>query len=97
MVTGRKGKVYGVYLAYTKYEIMPPEQYKEFEEYDPRLAKVRIFKTPGEQLDCFANTMCPASQMFEAGNEAEVIEKVRQLKENFIDEEWLNTNIRPFI
>ena len=97
MVTGRKGKIYGVYLAYSKYEIVTPEEYDSYKDYDPRIAKVRLFKTPGEQLSCFANTICPASQMFEADNEAEVTEKVCQFKENFIDEEWLNTNIRPFI
>ena len=96
MTTGRKQKFYGVYLAYSKYEVVPPEEYDNYQEYDPRIARVRLFKTPGEQLDCFANTMCPASQMFEADNEAEVIEKVRQLKENFVNEVWLNTNIAPF-
>ena len=99
MATGRKQKFYGVYLAYSKYEVLSPEECDDpnIPEYDPRIAQVRIFKTPGEQLDCFANTVCPASQMFKADNEAEVAEKVRQLKENFVNEEWLKTNIEPFI
>lgn len=99
MATGRKQKFYCVYLAYSKYEVLSPEECNDpnIPEYDPRIARVRVFNTPGEQFDCFANTACPASLTFEADYEAEVVEKVRQLKENFVNEEWLKTNIEPFI
>ena len=99
MATGRKQKFYCVYLAYNKHEVLSPEECNDpnIPEYDPRIARVRVFKTPTEQLNCFANTACIASLMFEADNEAEVIEKVRQFKENFVNDEWLKTNIEPFI
>ena len=99
MATGGKQKFYCVYLAYSKYEVLSPEECNDpnIPEYDPRIARVRVFNTPGEQFDCFANTACPASLTFEADYEAEVVEKVRQLKENFVNEEWLKTNIEPFI
>ena len=99
MTTGRKQKFYCVYLPYTKYEVLSPEECNDpnIPEYDPRIARVRVFNTPGEQLYCFANTPCLASQTFEADNEAEVAEKVRQLKENFVNKEWLKTHIEPFM
>ena len=99
MATRRKKKFYCVYLAYSKYDVLTDEECNDpnIPEYDPRIARVRVFNTPGEQLDCFANTACPASQVFEADCEAEVVEKTRKLKENFVNEEWLKTNIEPFI
>ena len=99
MTTGRKQKFYCVYLAYSKYEVLSPEECNDpnIPEYDPRIARVRVFRTKREQFDCFANTACPASQVFEADNEAEVVEKVRKFKEDFVNEEWLKTHIEPFM
>lgn len=99
MTTDGKQKFYGVYLAYSKYEVLSPEECNDpnIPEYDPRIARVRVFGTKREQLDCFANTACPASQVFEADCEDEVVEKVRKFEEDFVNKEWLKIHIEPFI
>lgn len=90
---------YCVYLAYSKYEVLDYEQAKDpnIPMYPPELAKVRAYYTKHSQVECFANTMCPASQVFEAATEEEVNNKIEEFKKNFVDPEWLKINIEPYI
>ena len=93
----KKKKIYAVYFAYSKYEVLPEEEYDNNPMYPAGIARVLRYKTAGEQLHAYANTCCAASQMFEADSEEEYLEKVQEFKEHFSDEEWLKTNIDPFV
>lgn len=89
-------KLYCVYFPYTQqqatghYDSSKPRYAREY-------AKVRRYRTPREQLDAYANTMCPPSMTFEADSEEEFNRKVEELKDNFENEEWLKENVYPFI
>ena len=69
-------KIYAVYFAYSKYEVLPEEEYDNNPTYPSGIARIRRYKTAGEQLNAYANTCCAASQMFEADSEEEAREKV---------------------
>lgn len=56
-----------------------------------------VFNNKTDQLDCYANTMCPASQLLEANTEKELKEKIRKLRNNFRNNEWLEKNIYPYL
>lgn len=91
-----KTKLYGVYLAYDQIEItgdFDPTKPK----YPREFARVRCYDNPTDQLHAYANTMCPASQCFEANSEEEFKAKVEEFKNNFENEEWVKKNIEPYI
>ena len=93
-------KKYCVYLAYNKREILTPEELAadpSIPNYPPDIARLRVYDNPSDQLNAYANTMCPASRMFTADNANEVIRKEAELKANYLDEAWLEQNIYPFI
>lgn len=90
-------KIYGVYLAYSAREVYPSDVASEMEEYPSKIARIRKFNNPTNQLECYANTICPASQLIEADSEKEFNEKVEQMKKNFSNREWLEKNIYPYI
>ena len=46
-----------------------------------------VFNNKTDQLNCYANTMCPASQLLEANTEKELKEKIRKLRNNFRNNE----------
>lgn len=56
-----------------------------------------VFNNKTDQLNCYANTMCPASQLLEANTENELKEKIRKLRDNFRNNEWLEKNIYPYL
>lgn len=56
-----------------------------------------VFNNKTDQLNCYANTMCPASQLLEANTEKELKEKIRELRNNFRNNEWLEKNIYPYL
>lgn len=56
-----------------------------------------VFDNKTEQIERYANTMCPASQTLEADTEEELKEKIQQLCNNFKDTAWLEKNIYPYI
>ena len=92
-----KKKIYGVYFAYNASEFLPDEIVDAFNtDYPSELARISKYASKGEQLDAFANTMCPASQCITADSEKEFQEKVRQMKANFNDPEWVKDNIDPY-
>lgn len=55
------------------------------------------FNNKTDQLNCYANTMCPASQLLEANTEKELKEKIQKLRDNFRNNEWLEKNIYPYL
>ncbi len=47
-------------------------------------------------MEVYANTMCPASQIFDCEKE-NVNDVIEQLHKKFDDENWLEKNIYPYI
>lgn len=95
MEKSEKPLIYGLYLAYAAYEVLSEEECKDpnTPRYPPEIAGVALFKTSFEQLNAYANTRCPASQMFTANSMEEVHEKVSEFKKKFLDPVWLADNI----
>ena len=90
-------KVYGVYFAYLKQDFFPKEVCNRFPTDYPRdIARVHMFANASQQLDAYANTVCPASQLVTANSEKEFDEKIEQLKSNFEDPEWVSVHIDPY-
>lgn len=83
-------------MAYSQEEIF---EYRVWgrPKYPRELARVRIYKTKIEQLNCFTNTSCSASQCFEADSIIEVEKIIQDFNENFENENWLKENIYPYI
>ena len=92
-----KKKVYGIYFAYDASDFLPDEILDRLNtNYPSDLARIHKYASKGEQLDAFANTACPASQCITADSEKEFLEKVRQMKANFDNPEWVKDNIDPY-
>ena len=90
-------KVYGVYFAYDASEFLPDEIVDTLNtNYPSWLARIHKYASKGKQLAAFANTACPASQCITADSEKEFLEKVRQMKANFDNPEWVKDNIDPY-
>ena len=91
-------KVYGVYFAYSKQEVLPEEEYDLYPtDYPREVARICRYANASQQLDAYANTMCPASQLVTANSEKEFDEKIEQLKSNFEDPEWVSVHIDPYV
>lgn len=92
-------KLYGLYLAYHKRDVLPDEECEnpEIPNYPASIACVRCYETKFEQIEAYANTMCPASQVFEAESREEFEEKVLELNKNFENEAWLEKFIYPYL
>ena len=91
-------KVFGVFMPYHKNEILDScyEGYDELPSYPRESRRVRVFTDKLIQMEVYANTMCPASQIFDC--EEENIDKtVEKLNNQFDDENWLEKNVYPFI
>lgn len=95
----KKYRFYAVYLAYSKYEVLPDEVCADPEVplYPQEIARLRVYDNQQSQIDCYANTMCPASQLIEADTEQELNEKAMQMRLNFRDQAWLDEHITPYI
>lgn len=92
-------KIYGVYMAFSKYEKMPEEicADKTVPRYPSELGRVVLCDTSFAQIEMYANTHCPASQMFKADSLEDVKTKVSELQANFLNEKWLEENIDPYV
>lgn len=88
--------IYGVYFAYSRMEVIGTWEEGE-KEYPKELARVSIYETKQQQLDAYANTPCPASQLVEAETKEEFEKEVEQIKNNFENEEWVAVNIHPYV
>ena len=90
-------KIYGIYFAYDATDFFPSEVLERLAtNYPSGLARICKYASKGEQLDAFANTACPASQCITADSPKEFNEKVRQMKANFDNPEWIKVNIDPY-
>lgn len=90
--------LYAVYLPYHKSDIMPmdAEEYRNLPDYPQEFRRVRRYKNRTEQLNAYANISCAASQLIEAKDEKELMDKVKEMDKNFANEEWLKKNIYPY-
>ena len=91
--------IYGLFLPYHKSEFYDSSEsfYEQLPEYPREFRRYRTYKTKHEQLNAYANTICPASQLFECENKSEVGEKLSELHYKFDDINWLNKNIFPYV
>lgn len=46
-------------------------------------------------LSLYSETRCPASQLVEANSEEELEAKIEEMKQNFKNNDWLETNLYP--
>lgn len=90
-------KIYGVYFAYSKYEVGFEEDNPNISMYPNNLARVRTYNSAFEQIEAYANTPCAASQLITANSRKEFEEKVKQMRQNFDDPEWISKNIDPYV
>lgn len=88
-------KYFCVYLPYHKSDIVPSsdERFKNLPLFPRQFARVRVYTSKFEQLNCYANTPCSESLTFEANSKEEIEQKVEELKNNFENEDWLSKNI----
>lgn len=93
-----RSKIYGVYFAYSKYEVLPDEACSDpkIPRYPRSIARVCSYSNKLDQLNAYANTMCPASMTFEADSVKEFEDKVTEFKNNFEDEAWLAEHVDPY-
>lgn len=91
--------LYAVYFAYAKWEIYDKDMagYSEMPDYPKELARTRVYDNKADQINAYANTMCPASQLIEAATEGLIVVAIDAMAENFINDAWLDEHIRPFI
>lgn len=91
-------KVFGVFMPYNKNEILDScyEGYDELPSYPREYRRVRVFTDKLIQMEVYANTMCPASQIFEC-EEEDIDKAIEKLNNQFDDENWLEKNVYPFI
>lgn len=87
--------IYGVYLAYSKWEVLPDEECRnpDVPDYPPCIARVRAYDNKHDQLEAYANTRCPASITFEAATQEEFAAKVKEFATNFLNKDWLEENV----
>lgn len=71
--------------------------YAKLREYGQCCAFIAICDNKRDQMEAYANTMCPASQTFEAETKEEFDAKVAEFKKNFEDEAWLAENIDLYL
>ena len=92
-------KIYGVYMAYSKYEVMPDEMCADntVPIYPVEAGRAVLCETKLEQMELYANTPCPASQVFEADSLEDAEKKVDELKANFLNNAWLEENIYRYV
>ena len=90
--------IYGVYYPFHKCNFFSPtdENYATIPRYPKEFRRYGIYKTKGDALNAFANTMCPASQMFEC-KEDELEHVLADFDAKFADPEWLKVHIDPYI
>ena len=55
------------------------------------------FDSITQALDCYANTMCPASQLISADTPEELEMKKQRMLDNFSNAEWLENNLYPYM
>lgn len=90
--------VHGVYFPYHKSEFFSPadEGYDAMPRYPKEFRRYCLYKTSAAALNAYANTICPASQLFEC-KEDEVDKVIADFDAKFADPEWLKVNIDPYI
>lgn len=88
--------IYGIYFAYSQMEVIGT--YDENKPiYPEELARVGKYSDKYSQIEAYSNTMCAASQLFEAENEESFNLKIKEYQEKFKNEDWLKENIYPYI
>ena len=53
-------KTYGVYFAYSKYEVGFEEDNPDIPKYPSELARIAVYSNARDQLEAYTNTICAA-------------------------------------
>lgn len=61
------------------------------------LTRTVLFDNASAALDFYANVACPASQHLSASTKEELENKIKQMEQNFKNEQWLNDNLYPYL
>lgn len=89
-------KIYGLFLPYHKWDIYGYIESNELPDYPRSLRQIKLFDNASAQLNAYANTHCPASQMFTC-EEEDYDKTVNDLHNKFDNKEWLEKHIEPYV
>ena len=92
--------IYGLYLAYSKWEVLPDEECADptVPRYPASVARVRAYDNKRDQMEACGRYNVPRlTDVCEAETKEEFDAKVAEFKKNFEDEAWLAENIDPYL
>lgn len=90
--------IYGLYLPCHKSNILSTisEGYDNMPSYPTEFRRYRVYTDKMSQITAYAETPCPESQLFECEDNS-LDETIKDLDKKFLDENWLEENIYPYI
>ena len=59
--------------------------------------KIYFFNNGAEALNAYANIPNPAAQLVRGDNDEDLMQQIKEMKENYRNEEWLNENLYPYM
>lgn len=92
MPKNHTGKIFALMLFFTEVELGRsniPNKWVNTANY--------ILYNGTEALNAYANTKCPASQLVDAMSPEELADKMVETINNFQDQEWLETELYPYL
>lgn len=60
-------------------------------------SSTQFFTNGLRAFEYYADTPCPASQLLEADSPEELAKQVKQMRMNYHDPDWLETNLYPYL
>lgn len=92
MPKNHTGKIFALMLFFTEVEIGRSNQPNKWVN-----TANHILYNGTEALNAYANTRCPASQLVDARTPEELADKMVETINNFQDQEWLETELYPYL
>ena len=92
VLSEKKGPYYAVMLFDTQVNLGTGDKPNVWVNY-----KNVYFNKGSDALMYYANTRCPASQLIDADTEYELKAKIGEMILNYMNEEWLNENLYPYM
>ena len=91
----RQKKIHAVMLFYRPFDLGVPGDIPGSMEWQN--TRTYVFESITEAMTCYSDTPCPASQLVSAETKAELEKKMKEMTDNFKNEEWLNKNLYPYL
>lgn len=92
MPKNHTGKIFALMLFFTEVEIGRSNQPNKWVN-----TANHILYNGTEALNAYANTRCPASQLVDARTPEELADKMVETINNFQDQQWLETELYPYL